>query len=293
MAATEFPPSELEAGHISLPELGKMFKMPTEEKTGFLKKAFYAGVPVIAITFAELLIFGGRIKEASIAYTLLLLALSFSIAVTKKQEVRKINQAFLLLPIFRLVNLSMPVFLKVDLYSFVFIYASLAMSAIIAYTHQDIIYEKKRDTLRKIWIYLPFSVLAGLVFAEAQYVLIGARLLIPDLSPVNLLELIIIMVFVVGLVEELIFRAIIQTRLEEFLGPAGGILLASLLFGIMHSSYGTSSEMTCTFLVGCLLGYCFYKTRSLPLVIMINGLMNVFLFGVIPHLGPGLGLGLI
>ena len=93
MAIPDFPPSELEAGHVSLPELGKMFKMRTEEKTGFLKKIFYAGIPVIAITFAELLIFGGRLKEASIAYTLLLLALSFSIAVTKKHEIRKVYQA--------------------------------------------------------------------------------------------------------------------------------------------------------------------------------------------------------
>ncbi len=289
MAMPEFPPSELEAGRISLPQLGKVFKMPTEEKNGFLKKVFYAGVPVIAITFAELLIFGGRLNEAAIVYTLLLLAFSFSTAVAKDQEIRKINQAFLLLPVFRLVNLSIPIFLKVNLYSFVFIYASLAMSAIIAITHQNIVLETKKNLLRRIWIYLPLSILAALVFAEAEYMLIGARPLIPEISQVNLLELIVIMVFVVGLVEELIFRVILQTRLEEFIGPAAGILFASLLFGVMHSGYGTPYEMGFTFLAGCFLGYCFYKTRSLPLVILINGLTNVFLFGVIPYLGPGFG----
>jgi membrane protease YdiL (CAAX protease family) len=141
-----------------------------------------------------------------------------------------------------------------------------------------------------MWIYLPFSVLAALIFAEAQYAFIGAKPLIPDLSSVNLLELIIIMVLVVGLVEELIFRAILQARLEEYLGAAGGILAASLLFGVMHSGYGTFYEMGCTFLAGCFIGCCYYKTRNLPLVIMINGLINVFLFGIIPYLGPGLGL---
>jgi uncharacterized protein len=289
MAEPEFPPSELEAGKISLPKLGKMFKMPSEEKNGFLRKVFSAGVPIIAITFAELLIFEGRLNEASITYTILLLALSFSIVFTKDQDVRKIYQAFLLLPIFRLVNLSMPIFLKINLYSFVFIYASLAMSAIIATTHQNITFEKKRDAFRKIWLYIPLSILAALAFAEAEYMLIGAKPLVPDISTANLMELIVIMVFVTGLVEELVFRAILQTRLEEFLGPAEGILLASLLFGIMHSSYGTFYEMGCTFLVGCFLGYCFYKTRSLLLVVMINGLTNVFLFGIIPHMGPGLG----
>ena len=236
MAIPDFPHSELEAGQVSLPELGEMFKMRTEEKTGFLKKIFYAGIPVIAITFAELLIFGGRLKEASIAYTLLLLALSFSIVVTKKYEIRKVYQALLLLTIFRLVNFSMPIFYDINIYSFIFIYAPLAIPAMIATIHQRVVYEKKRDTLRRIWIYLPFSVLTGLAFAEAEYILIGTRELIPDLSLENLLILIVIMVFIVGLVEELVFRSILQTRMEEFLGPAGGIFLSSLLFGVMHSS---------------------------------------------------------
>jgi len=290
MAISDFPPSELEAGKISLPELGKTFKMQTEEKTGFLKKIFYAGTPITAITLIELLIFGGRLKEASIAYTLLLLLLSFLIAVTKKHELRKIYQALLLLTIFRLVNFSMPVFFEKNLYSFVFIYAPLAIPITLATIHQKVVYERKRDTLRRIWIYLPLSVLVGLAFGQAEYTLIGARELIPDLSSTNLLILIIIMVFIVGLVEELIFRSILQTSLEEFLGPAGGIFLSSLLFGVMHSTYGTPYEMAYTFLVGGFLGYLFYRTRSLPLVVMIHGSMNVFLFGVIPYTGPGLGL---
>ncbi|MGB9940843.1 lysostaphin resistance A-like protein [Methanosarcina sp.] len=290
MAVPDFPPSELEAGKVSLPELGKMFKVQTEEKIGFLKKIFYAGIPVTAITLIELLIFGGRLKEASIAYTLLLLALSFSIAVTKKHEIRKIYQALLLLTIFRLINFSMPVFFEKNLYSFVFIYAPLAIPITIATIHQKIVYEKKRDTLRRMWIYFPLSVLTGFAFGQAEYVLIGARELIPDLSSTNLLALIIIMVFVVALVEELIFRAILQTSLERFLGPAAGVLLSSLLFGIMHSTYGTPYEMVYTFLVGGFIGYLFYRTRSLPLVVMIHGSINIFLFGIIPHLGPGLGL---
>lgn len=290
MAIPDFPPSELEAGKISLPKLGKTFKVKTEEKTGFLKKMFYAGIPITAITLIELLIFGGRLKEASVAYTLLLLAFSYSITVTKNHELRKIYQALLLLTIFRLVNFSMPVFLEKNLYSFVFFYAPLTIPIALAATHQEIVYEKKRDTLRRIWIYLPLSVLVGFAFGQAEYTLVGARELIPDLSPTNLLILIIIMVCIVGLIEELIFRSILQTSLQGFFGPFGGIFLSSLLFGIMHSTYGTPYEIVYTFLVGGFLGYLFYRTRSLPLVVMIHGSMNVFLFGILPHLGPGLGL---
>ncbi len=290
MAILDFIPSELEARKNSLPELGKTFKIQTEEKIGFLKKTFYIGIPVAVIALIELLIFGGRLKEAAVCYTLLLLGFSYLIAVMRKQEVRKVYQALLLLTIFRLVNFSMPVYFERNLYSFILIYAPMAIPVTLATIHQKVRYERIKDTLRRMWIYLPFSVLAGLIFGQVEYTLIETRELISDLSLTNLLILIVIMVFIVGLIEELVFRAIIQTSLEDFLGPAGGILLSSLLFGVMHSTYGTSYEMAYTFLVGGFLGYLFYRTRSLPLMVMIHGSINVFLFGIIPHAGLGLGL---
>ncbi len=290
MVPSEFTSSEMETGKVSLPELGKMLKVQTEEKIGFLKKMIYVGTPVATITLIELLIFGGRLKEASIAYTLLLLSLSYSIAVMKKPEIRKIYQALLLLTILRLVNFSMPIFFEKNLYSFIFIYVPMAIPITLATVHQKVRYERKRDTLKRMWIYLPLSVLAGLVFGQVEYILIGARELISDLSSTNLLILIIVMVFIVGLIEELIFRSILQTSLEKFLGSAWGIFLSSLLFGIMHSTYGTPYEIVYTFFLGGFLGYLFYRTRSIPLVVMIHGSINVFLFGIIPHTGPIFGL---
>lgn len=290
MASSDYPSSEREAGQISLPEFGKMFKIQTSEKTGYLQKIFSAGAPVIAIAFAELLIFTGRIKEAAATYTLLLIILSLSIIASKKLETRKVYQALILLPVLRLVNLSMPIFFEANIYSFVFMYLPMTIPITIVSVYQEIPKEGKMDLLRKMGLYLPFSLLAGLIFAEAEYLIVQTRPLIPDLSFFNLLQLTIIMIFIVGLIEELIFREIIQTRLEEFLGPAGGVLLASLLFGVMHSSYGTFYEIVYTFLAGGILGYFFYRTKSLPLVVMIHGFINIFLFGIIPHLGPGLGL---
>ncbi|WP_292387699.1 CPBP family intramembrane glutamic endopeptidase, partial [Methanosarcina sp. UBA5] len=85
------------------------------------------------------------------------------------------------------------------------------------------------------------------------------------------------------LVEELIFRSILQTRLEDALGVKEAVLIAGLLFGLMHSGYGTFHEVLYTGFVGLLIGFIFYKTRSLPFVVIVHGLVNVFLFGVLPH----------
>jgi membrane protease YdiL (CAAX protease family) len=184
----------------------------------------------------------------------------------------------------------MPIFSEINLYSFVFIYAPLTIPLVIAISYQKTTFGKKEYISKKILSQVPLAILTGLVFGEAGYMVIGNRSLIQDLSPANVLLFIIIMIFIVGLIEEFIFRAILQKRLEKLLGSTGGILLASLLFGIMHSGYGTPFEMVFAFFVGGFLGYCFHRTKSLPFVIMINGLINIFLFGIIPNLGPGLGL---
>lgn len=253
-------------------------------------KEIYVGIPILTIAFAEMLIYSGRIKEAVWVHMVLLMALSLSIPLMKNEEVRKTYQALMLLPLLRLVNLSMPVFFDITLYSFIFIYAPLAVPVAIAAVYQRLTLEEVGITLRRIWLYFPLSVLIGAGMGVGEYMVIRTGYLIPDLSPLNLLRLTVVMVFFVGLVEEVIFRSVLQTRLNKIFGVWEGILLSSMLFGFMHSGYGTSYEVLYTSFVGVIIGYMFYKTRSLPLITLVHGFVNVFLFGVIPHLGPGLGL---
>ncbi len=260
------------------------------ESPDFRNKVIYVGIPILAIAFAEMLIYSGRVKEAIWVHTAILIGLSLSITFMKNEEVYKTYQALLLLPILRLVNLSMPIFFDITLYSFVLIYAPLAFPVTIAAVHQHLTRGEVGITFKNIWLYLPFSILLGFGLGMGEYLTIRTDYLIPDLSFLNILKLTLVMVFFVGLVEELIFRAMLQTSLSKLFGAWTGILLSSMLFGFMHSGYGTSYEVLYTFFVGAIIGYMFYKTQSLPFVTMVHGFVNVFLFGFIPHLGPGLGI---
>jgi membrane protease YdiL (CAAX protease family) len=253
-------------------------------------KEIYVGIPILAIAFAEMLIYSGRTKEAAWVHMILLMGLSLSMPLMKNKDVRKTYQALMLPPLLRLVSISMPVFFDVTLYSFVFIYATLAAPIAIAAVYQQLTLEKMGITLRRIWLYIPFSVLIGAVLGVGEYMVIRTDYLIPDISPLNLLKLTVVMVFFVGLVEEVIFRSFIQTRFNKIFGAWEGILLSSMLFGIMHSGYGSFDVVLYTTFVGVIIGYMFYKTRSLPLITLTHGFLNVFLFAIIPHLGPGLGL---
>ena len=137
---------------------------------------------------------------------------------------------------------------------------------------------------RKIVLYIPLAIVMGLLLGVGEYLIVGKNPLIENLSIFNLLGLTLIMVFFVSLVEEIIFRSILQNRLEIILGSREALIITSILFGLMHSGYGTIYEILYISLVGALIGYIFYGTRSLPLVTLIHGFMNVFFFGIIPLL---------
>lgn len=247
-------------------------------------KGLYLIIPVLFIAIAEFLIYSGKIIEAMEVHAVLLLGLCFSMLYIKNVEIQKTYQALILLPILRLVNLSMPAFYEITLYSFVFIYGLLTIPVTIALTSQGFTRKQLGITFKKIGRYIPLSIIMGLLLAIGEYFIIETNYLVPDLSIISLLMLTLVMVFLVGLVEEIIFRSILQNRLELFLGSRGGLIVTSVLFGLMHSGYGSMVEIFYAFLVGFIIGYMFYRTRSLPLVTMTHGFINVFLFGVLPHL---------
>jgi len=271
---------------IRTPEYREMY-VPEERsipEPEIRNKGLYLIIPVLAIAIAEFMIYSGRVIEAMEMHAILLFGLSLSMLYIKNVEIQKTYQAFILLPVLRLVNLSMPAFYEITLYSFVFIYGLLTIPVTIAITNQGFTREQIGITFKRMWLYIPLSIILGLLLGIGEYFIIETNYLIPDLSIITLLMLTLVMVLLVGLIEEIIFRSILQNRLEIFLGSRGGIIMTSILFGLMHSGYGNIIEIFYTFLMGFIIGYLFYKTRSLPLVTMIHGFINVFLFGVIPHL---------
>lgn len=261
-----------------------------QEKSEVKKLRFLTAVPVLSIALAELLIFSGRMGTAVWVHIGTLIALSLSNIVIKDPEVHKIYQALMLLPVLRLINLSMPIFFDTTLYTFVFIYGPLAIPLAVIVVHQRHSLEQIGITLKHIVPYMLISIPLGFLLGFGEYLTIRTGYLIPDLSFINLLKLTIVMVFFVGLVEELIFRSVLQTRLEEALSVWEALIITSFLFGLMHSGYGTYQEMLYTCLVGFIMGLAFYKTKSLPFIAVLHGFVNVFLFGILPHqlsLWPG------
>lgn len=89
---------------------------------------------------------------------------------------------------------------------------------------------------------------AGLYTAEESE-------LVPQLQAVLTLPLIFIIPLIAAVTEEVFFRGILQPRV--------GLITSSLLFGVVHSGYGTVLQLVAPFVLGLLFGLLFERTRSL------------------------------
>lgn len=106
-------------------------------------------------------------------------------------------------------------------------------------------------------------------------------------NPEMLLPLIPISVLVTGPAEELLYRGIIQTRLKEVFGTVAAVLLASLVFSLVHvpaygaGGLGTSLATTLgvLFVLGLCLGAIYEHTGNLLVPAVAHGLYNAVVFG--------------
>ncbi len=86
--------------------------------------------------------------------------------------------------------------------------------------------------------------------------------------------------------EEVLFRGLIQGSLVRKRGPWVGIPIASALFGIIHL---IPQQIIAGFLIGLVIGFVYYKTRSLLAAIVLHGINNAlsaFLSLFEPENGP-------
>jgi len=237
-------------------------------------------LPALLIVVAELLIFKGHIEAGIVLHATNLIAIIFSSAYVADRT----HQALMLLPLFRLVNAAIPVFFELTLYSYALVYAPMFLPIYIILKSRRFSREEIGMTFSNFWPYFPLAVIIGLLLGLVEYHIIRPEMLVPQVDMKSVLALSLIMIFFVGVIEEFIFRSVLQTALVDWIGSTKGLLVASLLFGIMHSGYGLYSEMAFVSAAGLVFGLFFMKTKSLPLVALLHGVTNISLFLMVPML---------
>ncbi|WP_449401647.1 CPBP family intramembrane glutamic endopeptidase [Chryseobacterium wanjuense] len=88
--------------------------------------------------------------------------------------------------------------------------------------------------------------------------------------------LIIFTCLTAGVVEELLMRGYIQSRIEKiYANQYFGIIISAILFGILHSTYGTIGQVLVPFFIGVVFAM-FYKIYSNIKILIICHFMYDF-----------------
>lgn len=101
-------------------------------------------------------------------------------------------------------------------------------------------------------------------------------------NPRLFLVMIPITVLFVAPGEELVFRGIVQGLFRRTYGPAPAVLLASVLFGVVHyvalAGSGKLTYIAVAILLGLILGALYERTGNVLVPIVVHGVYNAILF---------------
>lgn len=251
-----------------------------------MKKEIY--LPVIAIAIGELMMFFNQVYTGLAIHIITLQSIVlFLIFSSAKKDIKNVQQALLLVLQMRIINLAMPQFFTITLLWYPLIYGVMFIPIYFIIRHQQMQPRELGMNLDNLFLYLPTGILIGIAASLVEYIILDPTPLIKNLQISNLVLIGMIMFFFVGAAEELIFRSILQTRLENVLGTKYGLLISSAIFGVMHAGTGLISEILFAASFGMVLGYFFQKTRSFPFILTVHGTANVMLFGILPIIITG------
>jgi membrane protease YdiL (CAAX protease family) len=94
----------------------------------------------------------------------------------------------------------------------------------------------------------------------------------------GLLTFLIAGCIVVPVMEEFVVRGFVfRGWSQSFLGPAGAILLSSILWALVHTQYNWFGQFW-IFVMGLALGYIRWRSNSTWLTVMLHSALNTIIF---------------
>ncbi|KPE52458.1 CPBP family intramembrane glutamic endopeptidase [Chryseobacterium indologenes] len=87
--------------------------------------------------------------------------------------------------------------------------------------------------------------------------------------------LIVFTCFTAGAVEEFLMRGYLQPRIEKiYNSPVSGVIVSSVLFGILHSTYGTISQVVVPFFIGVVFALFYKKYSNIKILIICHFMID-------------------
>jgi len=182
-------------------------------------------------------------------------------------------QSLLLVPVLRVFNLGLPVFTDDSLVFLSVIYVFLLMSTWMIVRSQDLSLDELGVTWDKAGLIVP-GMLIGLILGVIQYFLALESLTYePTLR--NYILVVLTTGLLIGFVEELIFRGLIQRWVSQVFNDWVAIIGVSILFGFMHSVWLAPLNIVFAGIVSVFLGWVYASSNNLLFISSVHAMINV------------------
>jgi hypothetical protein len=219
-----------------------------------------------------------------LCYAVLIPVLLSQYVMLSQAPYRRVLPVLALIPMLRILSLTMPLREVPQLYWYVMVGTPLLVAVALTVRLLSFSWETLGLHLRAWPLQLGIGLL-GIPLGIAGYILFRPEPLITQLDWPSVVIGGIILAFFTGLLEEIIFRGMLQQVTGEIFGRLS-VLYSTALFAIMYIGTLSLSYMLFVGLVGLLFGICVYRTRSIWGVVIAHSLLNIGMLLIWPFFLP-------
>jgi uncharacterized protein len=238
-----------------------------------------AYVPFIAV--AELVGALVGVLPGALCDAILIPVLLSHYALTPEKPHRRILAALALIPLLDLLSFTMPVKPVPQIYWYILVGTPLLIAAALTARLLALSWSDVGLRLRQ-WPRQILIAASGLPLGLVAFLILRPKPLFAEPTWPEMAASAVVLIVFTGLIEEIIFRGVLQTTAEDALGPMS-VLYSSTVFAIAY--VGSLSLPYVLFMqgVGLLFGWCFRRTGSIWGTTLAHGLLNIGLIVFWPY----------
>jgi len=241
-------------------------------------------VYLLAITTAEIVTVFLQPLWGIVAHITILVTVIMRSARSADKPQRQLVLALALVPLTRIVSLSMPLVNIPQIWWYPIMYGPLAIAAVVimrilGYSRGDV---GLNLSLNSLPVQLAIG-LTGFGLGVAEYHILKPEAWIYHFTWSELWLPALVLGASAGFVEEFIFRGVLQRSAWERFGW-GGLIYVSVIFALLHVGFLSWVDITFVFGVALFFAWVVKRTGSLSGVTLAHALTNITLYLIAPFL---------
>jgi len=241
-------------------------------------------VYLILITVAEAITTLIEPQLGMVLHGMVLVILILHGSLIRRGVLRRFLILLCIAPLIRILSLSLPL-QKIGLpmiYWYMVIGILLFLAAFIASRVTDLSGKRIGISWRGWPLQLAIG-LAGFGLGYIEFLILNPGPLAAYVTWVDIITASLILMVFTGVLEEYIFRGLMQSAAMQLMGKFGLVFVA-ILFAVLHLGYHSLIDVVFVLMVGLLFGWVVWKTQSLLGVSLAHGIANISLYVLFPVL---------